>query len=188
MSLDKSERDNRIVYGVVQMSDYHKQKGLCFIFEKQALWLKMLWNFANKSKTWGEFLSQLPSDDYESFIGDKADGQHQSLSSEEFFFKTGKFKVPDDKELLNSKEICLFYKGEKLKWPFTSMLDWVPEDIIKTHGKINLSILSGEEYLYFQPESEKELVELLEGCGFIVNRNDELIQQTKAGDFWYFVM
>ncbi len=173
MRTDKNEKD-KVVYAAVNLSDFNfgYNNGLCFIENNHALSLERLWNKAQESKTWGQFLSKLEREQRELFR-DKSITITEGLLSG----KLMNFPVPDIDEPLVLRDICLFGDENYFEWPLGTMLKWIPSEIINRYGKFGQSLLFGD-FLILRPDDESLIVSYLEHCGVDVEENDALISNT----------
>jgi len=155
----KREYDHDLIYGIMKSTpDF-----LLFIPRKEATNLAQIWDALHHAKTWGEFRSKMPADEYEDYMVRSFDDSEKTR--------------PSDAEAFSPTE-----EGwEDGEWP-TSPLYWWDSYVPRSIRALGTPIVNvfGGSWIYATHEAEA--LRILRDEGYKVERNDKLAVEACGDD------
>lgn len=111
------------------------------------------------SRTWGEFKKNAPAEAYQEVVEILEENAEEE---------------PPAKEPFDSDDILDYTDGDWPEWPAQLMLYWIPKDIQKTYGVIQVSSINGD-FLEISPAREQQVVKAFEERGYTCLKDDRLV-------------
>jgi hypothetical protein len=146
------------VYGVITRGI--DEKNLVFIPEAEAKRLAAIYDAIYTSKTWGDFVRQMPPDDLQDVLARFSDYDIDPPKKEDKF--TDDFLPP------------AYFDGDWPDWAQQKMFQWVPSSIIEKYGTAMPTTINGS-YLILDPARKAEIVAEMQAAGFDCMEDEELV-------------
>jgi hypothetical protein len=157
------QNPDTLIYGVFQAEE------VAFIPRRRALELALVWRALDSAQTWGDFKRIVPAHIYEEVVEALKESSVISASDRE----------PDADAPFYRDDIPGHADGDWPPYPPQQMLDWVPQDIQTTYGKIVTTPFNGD-YLYFPAGETAKVLAALAAYGYTFELNENLVKDASG--------